>query len=164
MKILVMSDTHGDGEVIQRVRNAHRDVDAVFHCGDSELSPDHEVLEGILVVQGNCDWDGAFSDEKVVELFDVKVFVTHGHLYNVKSTLMPLKYKAEEVEANVVLFGHSHLLGAEMEQGVLFLNPGSLKQPRGRAEKSYAILQKETAGWRVQFYSDEQILLEETFL
>jgi len=164
MKILVMSDTHGDEEIIRHVREANLNVDAIFHCGDSELSPDNESLEDVHVVQGNCDWRDSFLEEKLIELSGVRIFITHGQLYDVKRALMPIKYKAEEMNADVVLFGHSHLLGAETDQGVLFLNPGSLKQPRGRREKSYAILQKIAEGWHIQFYSDEQILLEETFL
>ncbi|MFC4409863.1 metallophosphoesterase [Chungangia koreensis] len=161
MKILVMSDTHGDAQVIQHVRTLHSDVDAVFHCGDSELTSDHEVLKGIHIVQGNCDWGEAFPEEKVIEVEGSRIYITHGHLFNVKNTLMPLKYRAEEKNADVVLFGHSHLLGAEMDNGVLFLNPGSLKQPRGRNEKSYAIIQRKSDNWQVQFYSDEGILLED---
>ncbi|HWI49324.1 MAG TPA: metallophosphoesterase family protein, partial [Rummeliibacillus sp.] len=38
MKILVMSDTHSDAAVITQVIGQNPDVDAVFHCGDSELA------------------------------------------------------------------------------------------------------------------------------
>ena len=40
-------------------------------------------------------------------------------------------------------FGHSHILGAEMINGTLFLNPGSFLMPRGRRERTYALVQKE---------------------
>lgn len=161
MKFLVMSDTHGDYGVIQHVRSLHPDVDAIFHCGDSELTSEDEVLEGIHIVQGNCDWADTFPNEKVIDVAGCRIYITHGHLYNVKSTLMPLKYRAEEMKANVVLFGHSHLIGAETDNGVLFLNPGSLKQPRGRIEKSYAIIGKKSDSWQVRFYSDQGNLLED---
>lgn len=159
-----MSDTHGDEEVIWHVLAANPSVDAVFHCGDSELKPMNQVLDGIHIVAGNCDIDGEFPEEKIVTVEGKTVFITHGHLYRVKSTLMPLKYRAEEIGADLVLFGHSHLLGVEMDQRTLFLNPGSLAQPRGRREKSYAVIHFQGDAYHVQFFSDEHILLEEADL
>ena len=53
---------------------------------------------------------------------------------------MNLKYKAQEVNADIVCFGHSHVLGAEVIEGTLFLNPGSIRLPRERLEKTYVIL------------------------
>ena len=164
MKILVMSDTHGDEEVIRQVLAANPFVDAVFHCGDSELDATNEVLDGIHIVAGNCDREGEFPEEKIVTVEGKTVFMTHGHLYRVKSTIMPLKYRAEEIGANIVLFGHSHLLGAETDEGTLFLNPGSLTLPRGRREKSYAIIQLLGDAYHVQFFLEEHILLEEAVL
>ncbi|MCB6949730.1 YfcE family phosphodiesterase, partial [Roseburia faecis] len=70
------------------------------------------------------------------------MFVTHGHHYNVKMTLLNLSYKAKEVGADFVFFGHSHILGAELIENTLFLNPGSLLMPSGRTERTYAIVEK----------------------
>jgi putative phosphoesterase len=53
---------------------------------------------------------------------------------------MGLHYRAREVEADIVCFGHSHILGAEMIEGILFINPGSILLPRERSEKTYIIL------------------------
>ena len=45
--------------------------------------------------------------------------------------------------ANVVLFGHTHVPLCLEEEGVLYLNPGSLTSPRGGSHASYAILEIE---------------------
>ena len=42
----------------------------------------------------------------------------------------------------------------------LFVNPGSLHKPRGRKEKSYAIVEKVEHSWHVNFYSSEHVILE----
>ena len=55
MKLLIMSDTHGNEEVIKTVRDYYPQVDAVVHCGDSELPYDHTYLQGVERVRGNCD-------------------------------------------------------------------------------------------------------------
>ena len=61
--------------------------------------------------------------------------VTHGHLFNVKSGLMKLRYKALEQNANIVCFGHSHILGIEKVDDILFINPGSIRFPREGEKK-----------------------------
>ena len=161
MRIVVMSDTHGETNSIDQVRHAVGPVDAVFHCGDSELDSQHESLQDAFVVGGNCDWDSSFSDEVFTRVNGVKVLMSHGHLWQVKSTLLPLSYRAQEVEADVVLFGHSHLLGVEVIDGMLFVNPGSLELPRGRKEKSYAIIEKTPFEWVVTFFSNKHKVLEQ---
>ena len=161
MRIVVMSDTHGETNSIDQVRHAVGPVDAVFHCGDSELDTQHESLQDAFVVGGNCDWDSSFSDEVFTEISGVKVLMAHGHLWQVKSTLMLLSYRAQEVGADVVLFGHSHLLGVEVIDGMLFVNPGSLELPRGRKEKSYVIIEKSPFEWVVTFFSNAHKVLEQ---
>jgi len=164
MRILVISDTHGEMESIDLVRQHVGPVDGVFHCGDSELDSMHTSLQSGYVVGGNCDFDSSFPNEVLIEIDGHTVFMTHGHLYQVKTTMIPLSYRAQEVGAEVVLFGHSHLLGAELVNEILFVNPGSLSLPKGRKEKSYAIIEKSKMAWRVSFFSDEHVELEkETF-
>ncbi|SER88829.1 metallophosphoesterase family protein [Psychrobacillus sp. OK032] len=162
MKILVMSDTHRDTETMGRVLEHWTDVDAVIHCGDSELAATYFESKPVHIVRGNCDFDDGFPEEVVIDLGNEKILVVHGHKHQVKTTLMPLKYRAEEVQASIVCFGHSHLIGAEYQKGVLYINPGSLHKPRGRKEKSYAIVEKMKHTWQVKFYSSEHVVLEST--
>lgn len=160
MKILVMSDTHRDTETMERVMDYWSGVDAVIHCGDSELDASYFENKSVHIVRGNCDFDEGFPEEVIFELENETILIVHGHKHQVKSTLMPLKYRAEEVQASIVCFGHSHLLGAELQNGILYINPGSLHKPRGRKEKSYAIVEKVEHSWRVKFYSSEHVILE----
>ncbi|WP_316570886.1 metallophosphoesterase [Neobacillus sp. YIM B06451] len=139
-KVLVVSDSHGLKDPLTAIKERHPDVDVFIHCGDSELPKNDEVLEGYITVGGNCDFHPGYPEEELIEVGGIKIFVTHGHLYSVKSTLMNIQYRARELGANVVCFGHSHLLGAEMSGGMLFLNPGSIRLPRGRKERTYLIL------------------------
>ena len=165
MKLLIMSDTHSTTKIMEQVIERRQDeVDAIIHCGDSELNANYFTEKPIHIVRGNCDMDDRFPLEELFFVKDAKVLVVHGHKHNVKSTLTSLFYRAQEVQASVVCFGHSHLIGAEMQEGILFINPGSLQQPRGRKEKSYAIAEKSGDFWSVLFYSDEHILLEKVTL
>ncbi|MBA2873702.1 metallophosphoesterase family protein [Thermaerobacillus caldiproteolyticus] len=153
MKVLIASDSHGlTKELIEIKQRYHNEVDALIHCGDSELPADCAELESFLYVRGNCDFTTEFPKERIEEIQGVRFFITHGHLYNVKMTLMNLYYRAQETGAKVVCFGHSHIAGAEMIHDILFINPGSIALPRMRKEKTYALLQMDNGQATVQFY------------
>jgi hypothetical protein len=140
-KVLIVSDSHGLTKELEVLKERHKaEVELMIHCGDSELSPDDKAISDYLAVLGNCDFGGGYPLETTSEVAGHKFLVTHGHRYSVKSSLMKLKYKAQEVKADIVCFGHSHVLGAEVIDGTLFINPGSIRLPRERTEKTYVIL------------------------
>ncbi|MFC7061606.1 metallophosphoesterase [Halobacillus seohaensis] len=153
-KVLIISDTHGLTEKVIEIKQRHQDeVDAMIHCGDSELSYHSEELQGFHYAKGNCDFEAEMENEQVVTVGDLTFLVVHGHLHQVKSTLMPLSYRADEVGAQIACFGHSHMAGAEKMKDKLFMNPGSARQPRDRDEPTYAIIEWETLGnVQLQFY------------
>jgi uncharacterized protein len=139
-KILVVSDSHGFTRELEVLKERHQnEVNFMIHCGDSQLMPDQKSISGYITVLGNCDF-GGYPIETLVDVSGRKIFITHGHKYSIKTSLMNLNYRAKEVGADIVCFGHSHVLGAEMINGTLFLNPGSIRLPRERSEKTYMIV------------------------
>lgn len=162
MKVLIMSDSHGLTTEIDEIKNRHIDeVDFMLHCGDSELSAESSELMAFKGVKGNCDFGSNLPDEIIEDLGDNILYMTHGHLYNVKATLMNLKYRALEVNAKVACYGHSHIAGAEIIDGVLFINPGSIRLPVLRRQKTYAILDMENTLAKVTFFEVNGQKLEE---
>ncbi|MGG1677615.1 metallophosphoesterase family protein [Neobacillus sp. NRS-1170] len=140
-KVLVVSDSHGLTKELEILRERHlNEVDLMIHCGDSQLMPDDQSMSGYLTVMGNCDFGGGYPLDTTTEVAGRKFFITHGHRYSVKTSLMNLKYIAQEVNADIVCFGHSHVLGAEVIGETFFVNPGSIRLPRERLEKTYVIL------------------------
>ncbi|MEK3890552.1 metallophosphoesterase [Bacillus sp. FSL K6-3431] len=155
MKLLVVSDSHGDRTALEELKGKYLNkVDAMIHCGDSELTADDPAIDGYSIVAGNCDMDSRFPEKLILEIKGVNIFVAHGHLHQIKSSLLPISYKAKEYDAKFVFFGHSHLLGAEMIDGTLFLNPGSISYPRGGNERSYAIIEENKTGMTVKFLNE----------
>jgi putative phosphoesterase len=153
MKVLIMSDSHGLTTDIDDIKNRHMDeVDFMLHCGDSELSAESSELMAFKGVKGNCDFGSNLPDEIIEHLGDYVLYMTHGHLYNVKATLMNLKYRALEINAKIACYGHSHIAVAEIIDGVLFINPGSIRLPVLRRQKTYAILDVENTLAKVTFY------------
>lgn len=154
MKALIVSDSHGWTKQLHKIIERHQnDVDIIFHCGDSELSNTAPELEGVHVVQGNCDLLGDFPTEIVKEVDGYRFFVCHGHLLNVKMTEMNLIYKARENEATIACFGHTHVPVAVMEDDLLIVNPGSIRQPRRYPVGTYAIIEADETEIRVDYFS-----------
>lgn len=138
--ILIVSDSHGLEEELSEIKARHQ-VDYRIHCGDSELDMDHETLEGFYKVGGNTDSDPRYPNELVMEIDGLRFLIVHGHLHQVNQGLQALSFRAEEVGADIICYGHTHIAGAIMNQNQLLINPGSIRQSRGKIkEKTYAIL------------------------
>jgi len=153
-RIAVMSDSHGDNETIRQFKDEQSESDYLFHCGDSELSAEDALLGEMVAVKGNCDPDG-LPEYLMLSAGSFRVLVTHGHLDQVKTGLLPLRYRAEEAGADIVLFGHTHLYGAEVHEGILFVNPGSTHRPPPGRPATYAVIEKTAAGVSVRFLNTD---------
>lgn len=144
MSILIISDTHGLVHEVQEVVKRHQ-AEAIFHCGDFCVDRTRPPFSAMTMVRGNCDVERSVPEEQVSQWRDLLLFQTHGHLYGVKQSLLKLHYRAEQLGANVVLFGHSHFPVCTVERGILFINPGSLQLPRGFDRPTYACLKQLSA-------------------
>lgn len=141
MKILVISDTHGSFDRAISAYYLSEPVDAIIHLGDGSADADQlrkTVAVPVINVAGNCDPGSNAPRELVWECEGKQILMTHGDAYQVKSGLAKLQQRAEEVEADAVLYGHTHKAFHEMLSGVLFVNPGALAN-QGR-NRSYAVL------------------------
>ena len=145
MKLVVISDTHGQIDpVVNAIKNIE-EIDLLIHLGD--YVKDAKIIElqtgiDMIKVKGNCDMgEDKVREEELIEVKGKKLFLTHGHLYDVKSTLNHLYYRALELEAHMVIFGHSHVQTLEKHDGLILLNPGSPSLPRGGAKGTIAIVE-----------------------
>ncbi|WP_125607671.1 metallophosphoesterase [Lapidilactobacillus bayanensis] len=156
MKLVVVSDSHGDEQILQVIVDHYQgQVDALIHCGDSELSWDDPLRQHFQIVQGNMDFDQNFPLTVTTEIAGQKILVVHGHRYGVNFGLEQLALLAQEQQADLVFYGHTHQLACAMNQQRLFLNPGSISQPRGRfvsLRGTYAVVEVNGAEINVQYY------------
>jgi uncharacterized protein len=135
--IAVVSDTHREIYYMEKVLKKIANADVLIHLGDYDS--DAESLAArfkgkALWVRGNCDFSSTAKSELLIELAGKKIFITHGHRYDVKYGLARLQYKAEETGADIVLFGHTHKSLVEYQGGVWFINPGSASEARDACE------------------------------
>lgn len=140
MKILVISDTHGNLDNIRLVLNKHKDIDNIFHLGDGkadiDLIKDEYKNKTFFRVCGNCDSATTMPVTLTKTFFGKKFLLTHGHEFYVKDNLDLLVQEAVKIGADVALFGHTHKPIKQTINGVIIFNPGSLEKAKG----SYGII------------------------
>lgn len=159
MKILVMSDNHGRYELVQTIiQNLKDQVDIIVHCGDSEFSSDDPIWSNFDgVVRGNMDFDGDYPNEQVVSTPKGTIYLTHGHLLAVNATNAGVLEQAKQTGSQFAFHGHTHRLYAEVKDGVLLANPGSLNHSRGEYPgTSYMIADIEGEKITVQYFDEHQ--------
>ncbi len=118
MKILLISDSHE-----RRININLEEFDLIIHAGDYGISRHYLEDNGIKYVAGNCDFSGLDYLEFLIN--EKKYYVVHGHQYRVKYDLLSLYLKAKEINANIVIYGHTHQAYYEEKNGIIFINPGA---------------------------------------
>ncbi|CUH94228.1 hypothetical protein P22_0294 [Propionispora sp. 2/2-37] len=147
MKIGVISDTHGCSATWEKIYDQYLyDADFIIHAGDvlyhgprnpvlPEYNPSRlaEALNAcpvpFIVAAGNCDSevDSMVLDIPVQSPYsyaivnDLRILVTHGQ----NQTEEKLFALAQQVKADLIITGHTHIAALKQQNGVTHLNPGS---------------------------------------
>ncbi|MCR5093460.1 MAG: metallophosphoesterase [Lachnospiraceae bacterium] len=148
MKIVIISDTHGDNRVIDQIieeEEKEAPFEYLIHCGDSETSlkkyMDPSNPYKFLAVRGNCDFSSSLPSVLVERILFYNVFITHGHRENVSYGDHDLLETGLANRADIILYGHTHVPEFCERDGVLLINPGSPTKPRNeRRDRTYAVL------------------------
>ena len=159
MNILVLSDTHGRRHAIGRVlEQINFRPSAILFLGDGvrdlEFLAEDERYRDIpcYAVAGNCDASFVFPThepmERVLTLGGCCIVMMHGHTRGVRSSLVNALYYACEQDADVLLYGHTHVpyectVAAEKTRhgkALVVANPGSLGEPRDGSGASFGVL------------------------
>lgn len=128
MKILILSDSHGDTAVTEKIVRRER-PDHLLFLGDGlrdteELARIFPTLP-ICGVKGNNDWMSDEETEKTILLAGTRIFLCHGHTTGVRQTTDVQWLRARQKNCTVSLFGHTHSQYLEERDGILLLNPGT---------------------------------------
>ncbi|MGN1205649.1 MAG: YfcE family phosphodiesterase [Eubacterium sp.] len=133
-RYIVFSDSHGKNDLMYDIIRENQDqIDGLFHLGDIDRA-DEELslmIKGpVYIVRGNCDTYSDLSEEHVFKMHGHKIAMTHGHHQHVEHGVDILKYWALQNQADVVLYGHTHVPFVEQSSQMTILNPGSISRPR----------------------------------
>ena len=153
MKCLCFLDSHGFIGYFKKALELHPDCEVVFFLGDGLADAEFLALSyrnmAWLMVRGNCDHSSVALGAPVektssITLMGKRIVFTHGDLYGVKYGEQGLLRLAESRDADIVLFGHTHIPFEKYiprEEGGLYLfNPGSIEAPCYDKGGSYGII------------------------
>lgn len=130
MKIIIVSDSHGNRDILEFIVKNNQDVSIFLHAGDSCLS--RYEINPFLSVKGNCDYDDAFVEELFIQTPYGKLYLTHGHhLFSIN------KEKIMNLGAKIFVYGHTHKKMSTKIDDLYIFNPGSAVLPRDGNRGSY---------------------------
>lgn len=143
-RVIVVSDSHGDVQTLRECfvlaqKKGRVDVAVFLGDGADDFAVVRRDLEvsGIqcYAVSGNNDWRCDDPMEITFRVGGVPFYACHGHTRHVKYGLDRLWYAAREREAQVVLYGHTHVADISLDYGLQLINPGAVcsRRPKGPA-------------------------------
>ena len=130
--ILVLSDTHRRLGTAEHLIES-KQPDYVIHLGD--MLADCEALERrfpmqkLLYVLGNNDFrlqGQSCPLEHTATIAGKRLFLCHGHTLHVKTGTERLISRARQEQADMALYGHTHLPHLEKNGALWILNPGTV--------------------------------------
>ena len=110
----VISDTHGNMNAIKKAVKCCGKADLWLHAGD--YCRDAALVtkltgSKVFSVCGNCDSINSSADvDEFINIGSRKIWLTHGHKYEVKHNPRELVFWAKQYEADIVIYGHILML------------------------------------------------------
>ena len=135
----VISDTHG--LLRPEAGTALHGVEMILHAGDigkPEILEELSKIAPVTAVRGNNDtgeWARNIPDFQRLEIGGISIYMLHD--------LKEFNYADETIDADVLIFGHSHKPMIEERDGVVHLNPGSAGPRRFKLPVTVALLNVE---------------------
>jgi putative phosphoesterase len=131
MQLGIISDTHNI--LPQSILNHFNQVDYILHAGDIgdwDIIEQLKKIAPVIAVYGNIDSSKTKNELQaniLIELNGLKIYLTHdiGNFKNFKYELFK-----KNINADLVIFGHTHEPFYAEYQKTIFLNPGSVSYPR----------------------------------
>lgn len=163
MKILIVSDTHGRNHNLLNTLERVSPIDLMIHLGD--LEGGEEYIRSIVpcpleLVSGNNDYFNGLPKEKMIQIGKYKVMLTHGHRYGVNFSTSGIIESAKRNEADIVMFGHTHIPMIDLSGSIWAINPGSLALPRQHGRiPTFIIMELDSRGdahFTLNYYRDSE--------
>ncbi len=139
----VIADTHipARGQFIPpQVFNLFEGVQLILHAGDlveDRVVDELQALAPVEAVAGNMDpahLQKRLGKVKLIKAPNISIGLLHGDLVGRRVDTERFKEIFGPELPQAVVFGHLHEPVSRMEDGTLYFNPGSVIDPRRRAE------------------------------
>ena len=133
MKILLVSDSHGNNTALDRLAIMYPNMDLYLHAGDSEATS--ASIYPFQSVLGNCDYYGDFPRFMELSVPGGKLYIEHRpRIYS--SDLARLKERG----VRLYIYGHTHKRDDSEILGIRIINPGAISFARDDNYLSYAVI------------------------
>ncbi|MFZ2087053.1 MAG: metallophosphoesterase family protein [Desulfobaccales bacterium] len=169
----VVSDTHGnrEGMLLLAERLKSMGIQTLLHLGDDYRDIGTLAQTGleVLGVPGlYCPeyLDPTIPNRQIVELGGLKFLLSHTETRSSYDDPEDLDPEMACYAVDAVLFGHSHTPVVSERQGVIWINPGHLRDRTDRGSPpSFALLHISPTELKVQVYllADGRSYLDKTF-
>ncbi|MFO7753516.1 MAG: YfcE family phosphodiesterase [Desulfobacteraceae bacterium] len=153
-RLIVTADIHGSFSTWLTVKELIRKDDFLAVAGDlfdtkfgnrmdSDFQPEFiredaaSICDRLFYVYGNCDTESFFpkyTRHLEFSMFGRHILLTHGHRFLPETSFDP----------GIIIQGHTHVPKLEKINGVVHMNPGSLKKPKNRIY-TYGIIENGSA-------------------
>lgn len=168
MKWMIASDIHGSAHFCRLLlENFERERadrllllgDLLYHGPRNDLPRGYDTRETarrlneycdkISAVRGNCDAEvdqmvldfPIMAEYALLDAGSALIFATHGHVYNPQNPpVLP--------RGSIVLCGHTHIPVCKENDGITYLNPGSVSIPKEASPHSYMIFENGVFTWK----------------
>ncbi len=175
MRIGVFSDSHGDIRNLERGARYLLDsyqVEMFIHLGDDYSDALSLEKFGLRVLRVPGVFSGYYQDphipNRIVEILSgYRVLLSHtlsSHRNDLPQDLKP-EDLIKNKEVDIVLFGHTHVPFLEEREGILYLNPGHVKEGMDKGyPPTFAFLRLEKEVQARVIDLKGKVLLEGTYL
>ena len=133
-KIIVISDSHGNVQAIEKLLPLIAENDYLIHLGDGAADLRQiwkEYPDKIYQCRGNCDGLSPTPSDGILNVERISIYYCHGDRYGVKMDLNALAKAAKQRGCEIALYGHTHKAQITEIDGVTLINPGYLKRKVG---------------------------------
>ena len=145
MKLLIVSDSHGNSAALDELLKKYPNMDLYLHAGDLEC--DEQSIRPFDCVKGNCDHYSRLPERRIIH-------TPIGYLLMQHLPYMPNDIM-KEYNVKIFIHGHTHRRKFEKKDDLYIINPGAISYPRDEYDLSYAILTITSDNIDVQFFTLE---------
>ena len=134
IKILVVSDSHGNIPRLRAIIEKESPFQYLIHCGDGVADLFHvPVPDDIIMVKvaGNIDRARGIDIERIsmLDVGRIRIMAAHGDQFHVHTGFSLIEKEGRSRKADIVLFGHTHA-AFRGEGKPMLMNPGPAEKGR----------------------------------
>lgn len=179
MRIGIISDTHGSLPAWKKAMDVFRGCELIIHAGDVLYhGPRNPLPQGyaprelaalinkaplpVVIARGNCDADvdqvllswPLQAPYAFLQIEGLRILVNHGHGMEPGA----IQAQAQRFQVQLFIYGHTHIPELKVENGIVYLNPGSPSLSKDKGRRSTVALLENGLVSLIDLHTGESML------